>query len=198
MRIKEGMIIGVDENTMTARKKLLVNFDGLCEPTNPAGIPCYGFVVKNENTEVSYREFGLVDSVKPFSPEANSNTAEYDSAIRAMEWLIENGYGNCNHDYQIIVRGDSQLITRKLKSDDYSPKGARINPLYDRAIMLRSKFARDTIRFEWVKRDDNREADDLAKKAYYWALRKYPCLQIRVKEHWTTLLWLEQIMHKKH
>jgi ribonuclease HI len=189
-------VVVADEKIMAARRKLLVNFDGLCEPANPAGIPCYGFLVKNENALPPYREYGLVNLVKPFSPEANNNTAEYFGAIRAMEWLIGNGYANYNHDYQIIVRGDSQLITRKLKSNDYSPRAARINRMYDRAIMLRSKFARDTIWFEWVKRDDNREADDLAKKAYYWALRKYPCLQSRVKEHWATMLQLEQIMHK--
>jgi ribonuclease HI len=188
----------VDEMIMAARKKILVNFDGLCEPVNPAGIPCYGFLVENENALVPYREYGLVNLVKPFSPEANSNTAEYGSAIRAMEWLIENGYASCNHDYQIIIRGDSQLIIRKLKSYDYSPRAARVNRLYDRAIMLRSKFAHDTIRFEWVKREDNSGADDLSKKAYYWALKKYPCLQRRVKEHWTTMLRLEQMIYKEH
>ena len=52
---------------MTVNKKLFVNFDGLCEPANPAGIPCYGFVVKDENATLSYRSFGVVNSVRPFS-----------------------------------------------------------------------------------------------------------------------------------
>jgi ribonuclease HI len=182
---------------MTVKKKLFVNFDGLCEPANPAGIPCYGFVVKNEKVTVSYRGYGLVKSVKPFSPEANSNAAEFGSAIKAMEWLVENGYANGNDDYEILVRGDCQLITRKLKSKDYSPRAARMSPMYDKAIMLRSKFAPDRIRFEWVKRDENREADKLAKEAYYWALSKYPELQRRVREHWATLLLLEQMIHKE-
>ncbi len=43
--------------------------------------------------------------------------------------------------------------------------------MYDRAVMLRSKFDPDSIRFEWIKRNQNREADELAKEAYYWALR---------------------------
>ncbi|HEX6282251.1 MAG TPA: reverse transcriptase-like protein [Nitrososphaera sp.] len=182
---------------MTAKKKLFVNFDGLCEPANPAGIACYGFVVKNEKAMVSYREYGLVNLVKPFSPEANSNAAEYGSVIKALEWLIENGYANGNHDHEILVRGDCQLIMRKLKSRDYSPRAARMSPMYDRAIMLRSKFFPDSTRFEWVKRDDNREADELAKEAYYWALRKYPELRRRVREHWAAMLWLEQEIHKE-
>jgi ribonuclease HI len=182
---------------MISKKKLFVNFDGLCEPANPAGIPCYGFIVKNESATISYRGCGLVNSVKPFSPQANSNTAEYGSAIKAMEWLVENGYASDNEDYEILVRGDCQLIMRKLKSKDYSPRAARMSPMYDIAIMLRSKFPPNSIRFEWVKRDENKEADELAKKAYYWALRKYPDLRRRVRKHWTTMLWLEQMMHKE-
>lgn len=185
---------------MTVKKKLFVNCDGLCEPVNPAGIACYGFVVKKEKDTVLYRGYGLVNSVKPFSPETNSNVAEYGSAIKAMEWLVENGYANNNDDdgggYEILVRGDCQLIMRKLTSINYSPRAARMSPMYDRALMLRSKFGPDSIRFEWVKRDENIEADELAKEGYYWALRKYPKLQKRVREHWAAMLWLEQIIHR--
>jgi ribonuclease HI len=176
----------------TVRKKLFVNCDGLCEPVNPAGIACYGFVVKEEKDKVLHREYGLVNSVRPFSPETNNNTAECGSAIKAMEWLVENGYANDNRDYEILIRGDCQLIVKKLKSINYSPSAARMNPLYERAVVLQSKFGPDGIAFEWIKRDQNMEADKLAKEAYYWALRKYPKLQKRVREHWATMLWLEQ------
>lgn len=176
---------------------MFINFDGLCEPANPSGIACYGFVVKNEKATVLYRGYGLVNSVRPFSPESNSNAAEYGSAIKAMEWLVENGYANDNYDYEILVRGDCQLIVRKLKSRDYSQRAARMGPMYDRAIMIRSRFAPDSMRFEWIKRDENREADELAKKAYYWALRNYPELRRRVREHWATMLWLEQVIYKE-
>jgi ribonuclease HI len=176
---------------------VFINFDGLCEPANPSGIACYGFVVKNEKATVLYRGYGLVNSVRPFSPESNSNAAEYGSSIKAMEWLVENDYANDKCDYEILVRGDSQLIMRKLKSRDYSPRAARMGPMYDRAIKIRSRFAPDSMRFEWIKRDENREADELAKKAYYWALRNYPELRRRVREHWTTMLWLEQVIYKE-
>jgi ribonuclease HI len=177
---------------MTVKKKLFVNCDGLCEPINPAGIACYGFVVKKEKDIVLYKGYGLLNSVRPFSPEANSNAAEYGSAIKAMEWLVEHGYAsNNNGGYEILLRGDCQLIMRKLKSINYSPRAARMSPMYDRAVKLRSMFGLNGIRFEWVKRDQNREADELAKEAYYWALRKYPKLQKRVREHWATILWLE-------
>jgi ribonuclease HI len=69
---------------VTVKKKLFVNCDGLCEPVNPSGIACYGFVVKKEKDTVLYRGYGLVNSVKPFSPETNSNVAEYGSSIKYM------------------------------------------------------------------------------------------------------------------
>jgi ribonuclease HI len=184
-------------NKMTVNKKLFVNFDGLCQPANPAGIPCYGFIVKDETATELYRSFGIVNSVRPFSPESNSNSAEYGGAIKAMGWLVENGYANHHGDCEILVRGDCELITRKLKNRAYSSRAARLNPLYDMAVMLRSKFDPDSIRFEWIKRDQNKEADDLAKEAYYWALRKYPELRRKVREHWATILWLEQMMHNE-
>jgi ribonuclease HI len=86
---------------------------------------------------------------------------------------------------------------RKLKSRDYSPRAARMSPMYDISIMLRSKFSPGSIRFEWVKRHENKEADELAKEAYYYALRKYPELRRRVRKHWATMLWLEQVIHKE-
>jgi ribonuclease HI len=180
---------------MTRKKKIFVNFDGLCEPVNPGGIICYGFVVKNESDIILYREHGLVNSVKPFSPDANSNAAEYGGAIKAMEWLVENCCAK--NDYEILVRGDCQLIMRKLKSRDYSRRAAGLSPMYDTVIMLRSKFAPDSLKFEWIKRDENKEADKLAREAYYWALRKYPELQRRVREHWTKMLWLEQVIYEE-
>ena len=176
---------------------MFINFDGLCEPANPSGIACYGFVAKNEKATVLYRGYGLVNSVRPFSPESNSNGAEYGSAIKAMEWLVENDYAIDNYDYEILVRGDCQLIMRKLKSKDYSPRVEEWVRMFDRAIMIRSRFAPDSMRFEWIKRNENREANELAKKAYYWALRNYPELRRRVREHWATMLWLEQVIYKE-
>jgi hypothetical protein len=109
-----------------------------------------------------------------------------------------NGCANHNDDYEILMRGDCELITRKLKNREYySTRDARLSPMYDRAVILRSKFPPDSIRFEWVRRDQNREADELAREAYYWALRKYPELRRRVREHWATMLWLEQTVHKE-
>ena len=177
------------------KKKLIVNCDGLCEPVNPAGIACYGFVVKQDKGKVLYADYGLVSSLKPFFPESNSNAAEYGSVIEAMKWLVKKGYIDNNGDYQILIRGDCQVIMRKLNSINYSSRAAIINPLYDGAVRLRSMFSPDVLTFEWIKRDQNIVADKLAKEGYYWVLRKYPKLQKRVREHWVSMLWLEQMMY---
>ena len=183
------------------KKNLIVNFDGLCEPINPAGIACYGFIVKDDSDRTLYRGYGLLVEVEPFSNAVNNNVAEYGAAIKAMEWLAENGYGNSDSKneegryIEITMRGDSQLIIRKLKSASYTKRAAKLNSMYNRAIAMRSKFADVNIGFEWVKRDYNKEADDLAKRAYYQTLRRYPILKRKVRAHWVAMLWLEEKMH---
>ena len=183
------------------KKNLIVNFDGLCEPINPAGIACYGFIVKDDWGKTLHRDCGLIIDVPPFSSAVNNNVAEYGAAIKAMEWLAENGYGNSdgknekNRYIEITMRGDSQLIIRKLRSASYSKRAAKLTSMYNRAIAMRSKFADVNIRFEWVRRDYNKEADDLAKRAYYQTLRRYPILKRKVRAHWVAMLWLEEKMH---
>jgi ribonuclease HI len=183
------------------KKNLIVNFDGLCEPINPSGIACYGFIVKDEWGNTLHRDYGLIIEVEPFSSAVNNNVAEYGAAIKAMEWLAENGYGNSDNKndedrhIEITMRGDSQLIIRKLKSAGYSKRAAKLTSMYNNAIAMRSKFADFNIRFEWVKRDYNREADALAKRGYYETLRRYPILQRKVRKHWAARLWLEEKMH---
>lgn len=177
-------------------KKLIVNFDGLCEPTNPAGIACYGFLVKHCDTDnnVLHRGYGLVGGIEHFSSAINNNIAEYAAAIMAMKWLSDNGYADV--DNEVILRGDSQLIIRKLKSVNYSRRAAKVTSFYDKAIAERSKFT--NIKFEWIKRDYNKEADELAKRAYNEALRDHPVLRRKVREHWVTMLWLEQRMYRNN
>jgi ribonuclease HI len=41
-----------------------VYFDGLCQPINPGGIPCYAFVVKRDGKTI-YSEYGVAG--EPFS-----------------------------------------------------------------------------------------------------------------------------------
>jgi ribonuclease HI len=84
--------------------EIQVYFDGLCQPYNPGGIACYGFVIlakKGHEQEQQYSEYGL--AAEPFSDNATTNVAEYTGIIKALDWLLEkNNFDN----QEIIVRGD--------------------------------------------------------------------------------------------
>ena len=79
--------------------------------------------------------------------------------IRALEWLLENDFAA----ERIEVRSDSQLCIYQL-TGDYAVRSSRIKPLYKKAKNLAKKFA--FLKFRWVPREKNEEADGLSRKAY--------------------------------
>jgi ribonuclease HI len=82
-----------------------VYFDGLCQPYNPGGIACFAFIVKNEQGNTIYNEYGLA------AHNSTNNVAEYTGIIKALEWLIANSYQN----QSIVINGDSQLVIQQIK-----------------------------------------------------------------------------------
>lgn len=139
-------------------RKVTVYFDGLCEPRNPRGVAAYGYVIYVDGVRFSSGR-GL--AAEPWSEMASNNVAEYTALIQALKWLLENGY------MEVVVRGDSQLVIRQM-TGRYAVRASRIIPLYERAVELASKFR--SVRFEWVPRDENWEADYESELAYadYW------------------------------
>jgi ribonuclease HI len=131
---------------------ITVYFDGLCQPINPGGIACYAFIIKNgENT--IYREYGLG------AHDSTNNVAEYTAIIKALEWLLANNYKNEN----IVIKGDSRLVINQIERK-FKVKAPTIIPLYQRVMFLVSKF--NHIQFQWIPREENKEADKLTCRAY--------------------------------
>ncbi|MGB9792574.1 MAG: ribonuclease HI [Thermacetogeniaceae bacterium] len=128
--------------------------DGLCEPVNPGGTACYGWVVYQDGEKLT-ESCGVACN----GPAATNNVAEYMAVIRALEWLKENEY----LDAEIEVCSDSQLVIYQL-AGKYAVHSPRILPLYRRAKALAEEFPR--LRFTWVPREKNSEADALSRKAY--------------------------------
>lgn len=133
---------------------IVVNADGLCEPVNPGGTACYGWVAYQDKEKIG-EGYGVVCS----GPEATNNVAEYTAVIRALEWLLEKGFTA----ERIEVRSDSQLCIYQL-TGVYAVRSARIKPLYRKARELARKFS--SLGFRWVPREKNEEADELSRKAY--------------------------------
>lgn len=131
-----------------------VHFDGACEPARGGGIATYGFLV--EGAGPPYEECGL--AVRPWSPHATNNVAEYTAAIRALEHL--SGAGFRGH---VLLMGDSQLVVRQM-SGEYEVRAPHLKAYHDRLGALVRHFA--DVRFVWVPREQNQRADALSKRAF--------------------------------
>jgi ribonuclease HI len=141
-----------------------IYFDGLCQPINPGGIACYAFVAKSDGKTI-YSDYGL--ATEPFSRDSTNNVAEYTGLAKALEWLIEN---NLISD-KVEINSDSQLIVNHLRGL-YKVKAKRIIPLYQKVLVLKSKF--HDLQIHWVPREENKEADMLTNEAYNRALQENP------------------------
>jgi ribonuclease HI len=130
-----------------------VFFDGLCQPCNPGRTACFAFIVKKEQGNTIYNEYGFA------AHESTNNVAEYTGIIKALEWLIANNYQKEN----IVIKGDSQLVIQQIKRN-FKVKAPNIIPLYHKAMSLISKFKH--IQFELIPRRQNKEADRLSNLAY--------------------------------
>jgi len=149
---------------------ITVNCDGLCEPVNPGGTACYGWVAYRGGEKLG-EGCGVVCS----GPGATNNVAEYTAVIKALEWMLENGHRN----EEIEVRSDSQLCIYQLQGL-YSVRSERVRPLYKRVRGLAGQFRR--IRFRWVPREQNEEADALSRRAYASAAPPDPARLEKARE----------------
>jgi ribonuclease HI len=129
-------------------------FDGLCDP-NPGGVATYGFVIKRDGKKID-EGHGLAGT--PKTPQATNNVAEYTGLLKALEWLVAH-----KTKEPVIIRGDSDLIIKQVKGE-YKVKSGLLAPLHGRAQELAEKLP--DVRFEWIQRERNAEADRLTNLAY--------------------------------
>ena len=130
-----------------------VHFDGACQPPRGGGVATYGFTV--EGPGLYREERGL--AVPPWSPRATNNVAEYTAAIRALEWLLEQGYSA-----RVRVMGDSQLVIRQIQGL-YRVKAVHLQEYHDHLLELARRF--EHVDFAWIPREANARADQLSKQA---------------------------------
>jgi len=129
---------------------VVVNIDGLAEPTNP-GTGTYGFVVYQDGKK-------LVEGQGLAGYNVTNNFAEYCALVEALrkvkELLIEG---------DVTVRSDSQLLVGQM-SKGWAVKGGGYLEKLKEARDLVKEFG--SIAFEWVPREKNQEADLLSRIAY--------------------------------
>jgi ribonuclease HI len=127
--------------------------DGLCEPINPGGTGCAGYVIKKNGKVVEQGSESL-----GASKDMTNNVAEYSALIRALQTIKKLGFDK----EKILLRSDSKLLVSQMKGK-WKVRGARIVPLYSKATKLAKGL--DMI-FQWIPREENEEADRLCRVAY--------------------------------
>jgi ribonuclease HI len=136
----------------------LIYFDGLCErtfpggPANPGGVACYGFLVVKDG-KILHRKNGVIGEGKGMT----NNLAEFAALEKAGMWLR-----NKRINEPVIVRGDSELVINQVVGN-WKVKSKTSRRFVPRVKKL---FEGMDVRFEWVPREENRDADMLTRIAY--------------------------------
>ena len=136
------------DNTVT------IYCDGLCEPRNPGGHACYGWVAYNDQSDPNpaAMDSGCVGHGEGMT----NNVAEYHAVIRALIWAYKEGYT------EVLIRTDSQLVVNQVEGL-WSCNAPNLHRLLGR---VRGAQKYINLRMEWIPRERNEEADTLSRYAY--------------------------------
>ena len=84
---------------------------------------------------------------------ATNNVAEYNGLLAALRWAID------HRQRELRIRSDSELLVKQMLGE-YRVKHPGLQPLVARARLLISELG--DVRFEHVRREQNKEADRLS------------------------------------
>jgi len=127
-----------------------VYVDGLSEPTNP-GTGTYGYVIFDGQKKVAEGS-GLAGY------NVTSNYAEYTALEQALSRLK-----SMRIEGDVLIRSDSKLLVGHLSSG-WKVKGGMYVEKLKAVRDLLKEFG--SVRFEWIPREQNQEADLLTRIAY--------------------------------
>ena len=133
---------------MSASREFVVHIDG-ASSGNPGPAAC-AVVIRTADDDTVVHEQGY------YLGRATNNVAEYYALIIALEELL------LLRAESAVVNSDSELLVRQM-SGEYRVKDPALRFLHARAKRLGAALGRLEVRH--VPREQNRAADDLAKRA---------------------------------
>ena len=102
------------------------------------------------------RADGTIAELKESLGVATNNVAEYRGLLAALAWAARHGVG------RLRVRSDSLLLVKQMRGE-YRVKHPGLQPLWEEARGLARQIG--DVRFEHVRRELNKDADQLANAA---------------------------------
>ena len=149
------------KEAVAAATHLLLRFDGLCEP-NPGGVAIAAWILEDGTGKRLASEGKVVANGR----RATNNYAEYCGLGLGLRFLVDCGWkGQC-----LSVRGDSKLVVCQVK-DQWKCRAENLRALRNKVWQLLGVLGVSTegdggCLLEWVPREQNEEADALAKFTY--------------------------------
>lgn len=148
---KAGDLQQPDSSTSAPSPQIVLYSDGLCEPRNPGGLACWGWLAEADGQPLA-SDAGVIGRGAGMT----NNLAEYTAALKALEWAAESGLVG------LVLRTDSQLVAYQV-TGVWQCRAANLWPLL---ADLRALAAVTDARIEWVPREQNAKADELSRQAY--------------------------------
>lgn len=104
-----------------------------------------------------------VVEVSDYIGQTTNNVAEYEAVLRGLTKLKDEYVEGFFHHTPLLVRMDSELVIKQLKGE-YKVKHPNLVPRY---LEIQNLIARHfpKITFEHVRREFNKDADELANRA---------------------------------
>ena len=129
---------------------ITANIDGLAEPRNP-GTGTYGYVIYEGRRKLAEGE-GLAGY------EVTNNYAEYTALVEVLRRIKE-----LRIEGDVVIRSDSQLLVGQMSREWEVKRGGYLEKLKEARDLLK-EFG--SVKFEWIPRKQNEEADLLSRIAY--------------------------------
>jgi ribonuclease HI len=141
-------------------KLLTLHFDGSISKPNPGGFSAWGAHL-SENSEVIWEGSGPIGE----GPTMSNNYAEFFALAKGLEKVNEIILANPTERYNVLVRGDSDLVIH-IMNKQWRPNDAKLYyPAYELAAKefkaIRGKGV--AVNFDWIPRENNTKADELSR-----------------------------------
>jgi ribonuclease HI len=134
----------LDGNPLFSSTPLVrVYTDGSCEPRNPGGYACWGWIA---------HDAGCLGH----GPVMTNNVAEAQAILEALHWATS------RQIQSLVLLSDSQLLVNQVRGA-WAVNASHLVPLVQEA---RELLAALNGHIRWIPRDENCQADALCRRAY--------------------------------
>jgi len=138
-------------------KMYIINTDASIEPKNPGGIIAWAFIARLRKGDEVYRNCNLSKK----RGKTTNNQGEYMAVLAAILWLIRIPE---ERQYPVIIQSDSRLVVDQCSGQS----NCNVEELLKFRDLIRDgmKEYSCSIKFKWIPRAKNYEADDLSRTMY--------------------------------